>query len=124
MHYSPHTWTVELHEEFDDELMAMPKPLRTALLSHASTLSIFGPDLGRPLVDTLGGSRHANMKELRFSWEGGAWRVAFAFDPLRRAVLLVAGDKRGKDQHLFYRRLIAEADSRYETHLATLARPN
>ena len=118
------TWAVELHEEFDAELMAMQKPLRTALLSHASTLAMFGPELGRPLVDTLGGSRHANMKELRFSWEGGAWRVAFAFDPLRRAILLVAGDKRGKDQRRFYRRLIAAADSRYEAHLATLERPD
>ncbi|NBU58781.1 MAG: addiction module toxin RelE [Betaproteobacteria bacterium] len=121
MHSLPTAWAVELHEKFDVELMAMPSSLRITLLSHASAISMFGPELGRPLVDTLDGSRHANMKELRFSWEGGAWRVAFAFDPLRRAILLVAGDKRGKGQRHFYKRLIAQADSRYEAHLAALA---
>jgi len=46
-------------------------------------------------VDTLNGSRHANIKELRLSAAGGKWRVAFAFDPEHRAMLLVAGDKSG-----------------------------
>jgi len=46
-------------------------------------------------VDTLKGSRYANMKELRFSAADGEWRVAFAFDPRRAAILLVAGDKSG-----------------------------
>lgn len=50
---------------------------------------IEGPDLGRPIVDTLYGSRHSNMKELRFNAEGGVWRFAFAFDPKQRAVILV-----------------------------------
>lgn len=47
------------------------------------------------------GSRYANMKELRFSWEGEVWRVAFAFDPNRRAVLLVGGNKAGADQRRY-----------------------
>ena len=53
------------------------------------------------MVDTLNGSQHANMKELRFKHEGGVWRVAFAFDPERNGILLVAGDKRGADQKSF-----------------------
>ena len=57
------------------------------LLAHALLLEQFGPQLGRPRVDTLKGSRHANMKELRFDAAGGVWRVAFAFDPKRKAVL-------------------------------------
>ena len=55
-----------------------------------------GPAVGRPAVDTLKGSRHANMKELRFTASGGVWRVAFAFDRSRRAVLLAAGNKKGR----------------------------
>jgi hypothetical protein len=51
--------------------------------------------MGRPRVDTIKGCRHANMKELRFSAAGGEWRVAFAFDPKRRAILRVGGDKSG-----------------------------
>ena len=94
--------------------------LQDELLAHAKLLAEFGPNLGRPTVDTLKGSKHANMKELRFAWEGEVWRVAFAFDPQRQAVLLVAGDKGGAHQRRFYQRLIAVADGRYDGHLATL----
>ena len=60
-------------------------------LRHCRRLETFGPSLGRPTVDTLNGSRHTNMKELRFTAPGGVWRVAFAFDPKRKAILFVAG---------------------------------
>ena len=71
-------------------------------------------------MDTLKGSKHANMKELRFDCDGGVWRVAFAFDTERAAILLVGGDKGGADQRRFYRKLIANADARFDEHLATL----
>ena len=61
------------------------------------------------------------MKELRFRAVDGVWRVAFAFDPERRAILLVAGDKSGLAQKWFYKRLIATADKRFDDHLAALA---
>jgi hypothetical protein len=60
------------------------------------------------------------MKELRFEWQRQVWRVAFAFDPQRHAVLLVGGDKGGADQRRFYRRLIAAADTRFDGYLAAL----
>jgi hypothetical protein len=69
-------------------------------------------------VDTLKDSKHANMKELRFDAADGAWRVAFAFDPQRQAVLLVAGDKSGGSEKRFYRSLTATADRRFDDHLA------
>jgi hypothetical protein len=46
--------------------------------------------------------------------------VAFAFDPLRQAILLVAGDKSGISQKLFYKHLIQKADARYKGHLEKL----
>ena len=58
------------------------------------------------------------MKELRFDADGGVWRAAFAFDPARQAILLVAGDKSGVGEKRFYRRLIALADARFDAHLA------
>ncbi len=58
------------------------------------------------------------MKELRFSAADGAWRVAFAFDPRRKAILLVAGDKSGGSEKRFYRELIRKADQRFDAHLA------
>lgn len=113
------TWTVLLHDAFDEELSSLAEDLQDELLAHARLLAEFGPNLGRPTVDTLKGSRHANMKELRFSWLGQVWRVAFAFDPKRQAILLVGGNKGGADQRRFYKRLIATADARYDEHLAT-----
>jgi hypothetical protein len=94
------------------------------LLAHAKLLQEYGPNLRRPTVDTLKGSKHANMKELRFSWQGAVWRVAFAFDPRRNAILLVGGDKAGADQRRFYNKLIATADNRFNAHLATLKAAN
>ena len=60
------------------------------------------------------------MKELRFSAADGVWRVAFAFDRQRQAILLVAGDKAGVREKRFYKRLIAKADERFDAHLANL----
>jgi hypothetical protein len=80
----------------------------------------YGPSLGRPEVDTLRDSRFSNMKELRFKADGGVWRVAFAFDPERDAILLVAGDKSGGSEKTFYRRLLEKADKRYREHLQAL----
>ena len=85
-------------------------------------LQKFGPQLGRPRVDTLKGSRHANMKELRFSAAGGEWRVAFAFDPKRKAILLIGGDKSGRGEKRFYRELIRKADNRFDAHLMRVKR--
>ena len=84
----------------------------------ARLLESVGPQLGRPHSDTLKGSDYANMKELRFRAGGGVWRVAFAFDPKRLAILLVAGDKSGVNQARFYKRLITTADARYAAHLS------
>jgi hypothetical protein len=60
------------------------------------------------------------MKELRFDAADGVWRVAFAFDPKRRAILLVAGDKSGGSEKEFYKKLIKKADGRFERHLLEL----
>jgi len=114
-------WEVVFHDEFDEEFTTFDKGLQDELLAHAILLRDFGPNLGRPTVDTLKGSKHANMKELRFAWEGEVWRVAYAFDPKRRAVLLVGGDKAGVDQKRFYKRLIAVADERFDRHLVSLS---
>lgn len=114
------TWVVLFHDAFEAEFQLLPEGLQDELLAHAALLFEFGPNLGRPTVDGLKGSKHANMKEMRFSWDGGVWRVAFAFDPQRQAILLVGGDKGGADQRRFYKRLILIADSRFDEHLVDL----
>jgi hypothetical protein len=116
------SWVVEIGDEFEPEFDALHEEVQTEILALSRLLQRFGPQWGRPRVDTLKGSRHANMKELRFSAAGGEWRVAFAFDPKRKAILLVAGDKSGVSERRFYRELIRKADDRFDTHLAQLKR--
>lgn len=82
------------------------------LFEVITVLAEKGPGLGRPYVDTLEGSKHSNMKEIRFSHEG-VWRFAFAFDPERQAIILVGGNKQGIDQKRFYQNLIRIADRRF-----------
>ena len=115
-------WTVELASEFEPEFFCLPEDAQDAILATSRLLRELGPQLGRPRVDTLNGSRHANMKEMRFSASDGEWRLAFAFDPARNAVLLVAGDKSGGSSRRFYRTLIRKADERFDHHLARLAK--
>jgi hypothetical protein len=113
-------WEVIFHEAFEGEFEALPEAVQDELLAHAKLLETFGPHLKRPRADTLNGSKHANMKELRFEADDGVWRVAFAFDPERKGILLVAGDKSGQSEKRFYRQLIAKADERFDGHLARL----
>jgi hypothetical protein len=113
-------WTVRFEDEFEREFLALDTQVQNELLAGATLLRTYGPRLGRPHVDTLKGSKHANLKELRFDAAGGVWRVAFAFDPRREAILLVAGDKSGGSEDRFYKRLIALADRRYAAHLHRL----
>ena len=113
-------WDVDLHDEFVPEYLELQKDVQDELLAYVELLEQFGPQLGRPRVDTLNGSRHANMKELRFDASGGVWRFAFAFDPKRRAIILCGGDKSGGSEKRFYRQLIHKADDRFDTHLAVI----
>jgi hypothetical protein len=113
-------WTVNFHGAFEEEFAALEQAVQDELLAMAKLLQEFGPKLSRPHADTLNGSKFANMKELRFKAADGEWRAAFAFDPKREAILLVAGDKSGGSQEKFYKRLIAKADERYQEHLDEL----
>ena len=113
-------WEVLIGDEFEPEFLALPGEVQIEIFALARLLQQFGPTLGRPRVDTLRDSRHANMKELRFDAADGVWRVAFALDPKRKAILLVAGDKSGGGERRFYRELIRKADLRLDAHLARL----
>ncbi|MEP7307658.1 MAG: type II toxin-antitoxin system RelE/ParE family toxin [Acidobacteriota bacterium] len=115
-------WTVEIGDEFWPEFQVLPEDVQSEILALSRLLQHLGPQLGRPRVDTLKDSRHANMKELRFDAADGVWRVAFAFDPQRKAMLLVAGDKAGVSERRFYRQLIRKADDRLDAHLERLKR--
>ncbi len=113
-------WKVLFHEEFKSEFYELPEEVQDKLIANARLLEQYGSTLSRPHVDTLKGSKYSKMKELRFNTDKSVWRVAFAFDPMRQAILLVAGDKSGVSQKRFYRKLINLADKRFENYLDNL----
>jgi hypothetical protein len=113
-------WVVEFSDEFDLEFERLSDDVKSSLIQHLNLLKLYGPQLSRPYADTLNGSIYPNMKELRFNAADGVWRVAFAFDPQRQAIILVAGDKAGQNQRKFYKQLIDSADCRYTAHLDKL----
>ena len=113
-------WTVLYHDAFVPELEALADEVQDELFAMVEVLTESGPRLGRPHADTLAGSKYANMKELRFTADDGVWRVAFAFDSKRQAIILVAGDKSGVAKKRFYKGLIAKADARFAKHLEML----
>ena len=113
---------VQIGDEFEPEFFALPQEVQDSTLALTRLLQHSGPHLGRPRVDTLKDSRHANMKELRFDAAGGVWRITFAFDPRRKAILLVAGDKSGGSEKRFYRGLVRKADQRFDAHLSRIAK--
>lgn len=111
---------VEFDRVFDHEFDELPTAAQDELLAHPRLLETFGPTPGRPHFDTLNGSRHSNIKELRFRTAGGVWRVASAFDPRWRAIVPAAGEKTGAGERRFYSRLIRRADDRFDAHLDRL----
>jgi len=113
-------WIVEASDEFLSWLVsgqvdaAADEDIRAALI----VLREMGPKLGRPLVDTLKGSRLPNLKELRVQSKGRPFRIFFAFDPARSAILLIGGNKQGDKR--FYQRMIPVAEKIYRRHLQDL----
>lgn len=113
-------WQVDICDEFLEEFHLLFETVQDELVVQSRFLRMLGPKLSRPHADTLNGSRHTNMKELRFNADRGVWRVAFAFDRRRRAILLVGADKSGISESRFYKGLIKLADARFDRHLANL----
>jgi hypothetical protein len=113
-------WHVATTDEFDQWFADLDEDGQAELIAKVELLKLLGPKLARPHADTLDGSKHANMKELRADTADKVMRVAFAFDPERAAILLVAGDKSGTSQKRFYKKLITKADQLFDAHLAVL----
>jgi len=111
-------WIVITHPAVDEWLATIDKDTLEQIAAGVRELQDKGPSLGRPLADTVKGSRHKNMKELRPGSSGRSEiRILFAFDTVRQAILLVAGDKSGRWQD-WYKQAIPVADDRFDEHLA------
>jgi hypothetical protein len=111
-------WEVEYTDEFGRWWEGLGEDEQDAIARSVELLRQLGPSLGRPHADSVQGSRHSNMKELRTQHAGRPLRTFFAFDPRRSAILLIGGDKTGDAR--FYERMIPVADDLYDIYLMEL----
>ena len=111
-------WDVEFTDEFAAWWESLTEAEQSDLDASVQLLVDRGPQLGRPYVDTVKGSRHPNMKELRTQSKGDPLRTFFAFDPRRSAILLIGGNKTGDKR--FYDRMTPIADDLYDIYLEEL----
>ena len=109
-------WNVETTEEYDAWFLEQDVDGQALIQMRIELLKEHGPHLPRPYADTLKGSWLSNLKELRAQSTGNVFRIAFLFDKERNAVLLIGGDKKGKDEKLFYRNLIKQAEEIYKLY--------
>jgi hypothetical protein len=112
-------WEVEYTDEFDDWWAELDEAQQDRLAATVMLLAEQGPALPFPYSSGINGSRHAHMRELRVQVGGHPLRVFYAFDPRRTAILLVGGDKTGRDR--FYEEYVPVADDLYDAHLKELA---
>ena len=113
-------WDVEYSDSFADWWAGLTEGEQEDVAVKVKLLEKAGPALGRPHADSLAKqSKYPNMKELRIVHRGDAYRVLFAFDPRRVAILLLGGRK--ADQK-WYKTAIPAADKLYGQHLTQLER--
>jgi len=113
------TWEVITRTLFDVWYEKQNDDVQEEIAAYLLILEEIGPQLGRPHVDQVKASEYKNMKELRVQVGGHPFRAFFAFDPERKAIVLCAGDKKGEDEKLFYKRMIKIADAEFTSHLAS-----
>jgi len=111
-------WAVEYTDEFGDWWMELGETEQDRVAATVKLLEEMGPSLPFPFSSGIAGSRHAHMRELRLQSRGSPLRILYAFDPRRTAILLIGGDKTGKNR--FYEEYVPLADDLYDTHLDEL----
>jgi hypothetical protein len=109
------TWEVEFTDEFSAWWDGLTVDEQNSIADGVYVLEEFGPMLTRPQADTVRGSEHPNMRELRIQHRGRSYRVLYAFDPRRVGVLLIGGDKTGNNR--WYEEFVPMADTIYSQHL-------
>ena len=109
-------WEVEATDEYGEWFFEQTEDSQASIRMKVELLAEYGPQLPRPHADTLKGSKLKNLKELRAQTENHIFRIAFIFNEERKAILLIGGDKKGKDEKRFYRNLIKQAEEIYEAY--------
>ena len=114
----PKKWEVEYTAEIGEWWTALSEEEQESVDASVRLLEEMGPNLGFPHSSSVEGSKHMHMRELRIQHGGHPYRVLYAFDPLRCAMLLIGGDKTGSDR--WYEIHVPIADHLYDEHLRQL----
>lgn len=109
---------VEYTDEFGDWWKELDEPAQESLSASVSLLEEQGPHLGYPHSSQIKSSKHPHLRELRVQHKGRPYRILYAFDPRRMAILLIGGDKTGNDR--WYDQFVPIADKLYDEHLVIL----
>jgi hypothetical protein len=112
------SWEVEFTDEFGSFWNGLDADEQDSIDQVVGLLEARGPSLPFPYSSDINGSKHGNMRELRIQHRGEPYRVFYAFDPNRSAILLIGGNKSGDGQ--FYERMVPLADRIYDEHLRAL----
>lgn len=106
---------VEYTDEFEEWWNEISEDEQDSVAAKVELLERLGPQLPHPHSSAIQGSRHSHMRELRIQHQGEPYRVLYAFDPRRMAILLIGGCKTGDDR--WYDKMISVADDLYDEHL-------
>lgn len=112
----PVAWDIEFTDTFGEWWESLTPEEQDSVAMVVDLLEEYGPTLRRPYSDVVAMSKHQNMKELRIQHAGRPYRVLYAFDPRRTAVLLIGGDKTGDNR--WYEKFVPQADKLFDAHLA------
>ena len=112
-------WQIITSERFDTWFLKQSEDEQAAILGKIYLLEEYGPNLSRPYADTLKGSKFPNLKELRIKTGSHVFRVTYIFDPEQNGLLLIGGDKKGKNEKKFYNDLVKESEQIYTAYLET-----
>jgi len=116
-------WEIITSEKFDAWFIKQSDDEKTAILGKIYLLEEYGPNLSRPHADTIKGSKKlTNLKELRVKTDIHVFRVTYIFDPERKGLLLIGGDKKGKNQKKFYKDLIKDSEQIYASYIEMKAK--
>ena len=112
------SWEVEYTDELGSWWAGLTEAEQVSIDASVRLLEAKGPTLGFPHSSGINGSRHAHMRELRVQHQGRPYRLLYAFDPRRSAILLIGGDKTGDGR--WYEVFVPRADDLYDLHLEVL----
>lgn len=118
------SWNILLQEPVVEWISSLTQEEQKKIAFVLELLKLEGPQLSRPYADVIQGSRLANLKELRVQSKQAVFRLFFVFDPVRQAIVLCGGDKKGKNEKLFYKTMIELAEKNYLAYLQRFREEN